>query len=91
MVVYLGEYIPLRNMEDFDDWDDGSVDGREEETNLDSNESEWLLDAKDLNDSVPFYFAYYKVGGEADNVNVDTDYETAVRRRKHLVYRDTEG
>ena len=40
----MGEYIPLKNMDDFDDWDDGSVDGREEETNFDSNESEWLLD-----------------------------------------------
>ena len=67
MVVYMGESISLRIMEDFDYCDDGSVDGRKEETNFHTNESEWRLDAQDLKDSVPFDWVRYKVGGEADN------------------------
>ena len=82
-----GECIPLRNMEDFDYCDDGSVD----ETNFDTNESEWLLAAQDLNASVPFDLAHYEVGGEADDVNIGTDYDASVRRSRRLVYRETEG
>ena len=81
--VYMGECIPLRNMEDFDYCDDGSVD----ETNFDTNESEWLLAAQDLNASVPFDLAHYEVGGEADDVNIGTDYDASVRRSRRLVYR----
>ena len=74
-------------MEDFDYCDDGSVD----ETNFDTNESEWLLAAQDLNASVPFDLAHYEVGGEADDVNIGTDYDASVRRSRRLVYRETEG
>lgn len=91
LVVYMRENIPLRNMEEFDDCDDVSVDGCEEEINLDSNQGELLLDAKDFNDIVPFNCAPYKVGGEADNFNVATYYDAALCRKRRLVYRDTEG